>query len=150
MADEADEKDEEIMDELRKDSRQSTADISRKTGIPRMTVHERIKRLTKSGIIEQFTIKPNYAKLGKPVTAFILVAYAPGHKMAQETVAAKIAKIPGVHEVHIIAGEWDMLLKARASSIEDMGNLVVRKIRDLDGVSKTYTMSVFSTISEQV
>jgi DNA-binding Lrp family transcriptional regulator len=150
MHGETDEKDEEILEQLAKDSRQSTADISRKTGIPRMTVHERIKKLTKSGVIQQFTIKPNYAKLNKPVTAFILVAYAPGHKMAQETVAAKIAKLPGVHEVHIMAGEWDMLLKARASSIEDMGNLVVRKIRDLEGVSKTYTMPVFLTVSEQV
>ena len=150
MADETDDKDGEILEQLAKDSRQSTADISRKTGIPRMTVHERIKKLTKQGIIEQFTIKPNYSKLGKPVTAFILVAYAPGHKMAQETVAAKIAKIPGVHEVHIIAGEWDMLLKARASSIEEMGTLVVRKIREVEGVNKTFTMPVFLTVSEQV
>ncbi|MFA6035932.1 MAG: Lrp/AsnC family transcriptional regulator [Candidatus Micrarchaeia archaeon] len=149
MSGETDEKDEEILEQLAKDSRQSTADISRKTGIPRMTVHERIKKLTKGGVIKQFTIKPDYSKLSKPVTAFILVAYAPGHKMAQETVAAKIAKLPGVYDVYIMAGEWDMLLKARASSIEDMGNLVVRKIRDLEGVSKTYTMPVFLTVSEQ-
>jgi len=56
-----DEKDETILEELRKSGRDSTADISRRTGIPRVTVHERIKRMQEKGIIK----KKNGEKINK-------------------------------------------------------------------------------------
>jgi len=145
-----DEKDELIMEELKKDSRQSTADIARKTDIPRVTVHERIKRMKEKGIIKRFTIQPDHAKLDRPTTAFVLASYSPHHNITQREVAQKIAKLAGVYEVHLIAGEWDLLLKVRGKSIEDIGKLILDKMREIPGVEKTFTMACFSTVKEDV
>ncbi|VVC04641.1 putative HTH-type transcriptional regulator [Candidatus Burarchaeum australiense] len=149
MSEKIDELDERIIEELKKDSRQSTADISRRSGIARMTVHERIRRLKEKGVIRKFSLALDYSKLDRPTTAFILVAYEPGHKMPQHRLAEKIAKLPGVYAVHIITGEWDMLVKVRGASVEEIGRLVVNKIRELDGAYKTFTMSTFETIMEE-
>lgn len=143
-----DEKDEAILEELARDGRQSTALIARKTRIPRVTVHDRLIKLRKSGVIKKFTVSLDYAKLGLPTTAFVFVSYEPSVKHDQHELARKIAALPGVYAVDIISGEWDLLLKVRARTIEDVGVLIVDKIRKIPGVYKTYTMACFETVKE--
>lgn len=48
-----------------------------------------------------------------------------------------------------ITGKWNMLVKARAASIEEIGKLVVGKIRELEGAYKAFTMACFDTIEEE-
>ncbi len=145
-----DEKDFLILDELKSDSRQSTADISRKTNIPRITVHERIKKMKERGIIKRFTVIPNYEKIGRGSTAFILVSYVPNEEITQRELAKKISYFEAVKEVHIISGEWDLLLKVKESSLSDIGKLVIDRLRKLKGVGKTLTLGVFETVKEEV
>ena len=143
-----DEKDELILEELRKNARLSTVDIAKKTGIPRVTVHERIKRLTEKGIIKKFTVVTDYKKLGNETTAFVLISYSP-NKLLQREVAEKIAKISNVYEIHLIAGEWDMIAKVRGKNLEAIGRLVLEKMRSIEGVAKTFTMGCFETVREE-
>jgi DNA-binding Lrp family transcriptional regulator len=144
-----DEKDQAILEELRKDSRSTTTQIAKKTRIPRVTVHERIRKLKKGGVIKLFTVAPDYAKLGRPSTAFILIAYAQG-PVSQRELARKISLLPGVFEVHAVTGEWDFLVKARGASLQEIGELVVDKLRALPGVARTQTIACFSTIKEEL
>ena len=145
-----DEKDRLILSELRKDSRRTTKEIAKKVRIPRTTVHERIKKMVRDNIIKSFTIIPNYSKTGLPVTAFILVSFLPNHDVSQQNLAKRISIIEGIYEVHIISGEWDLLIKVRGRSIEEIGKLVIDKLRQIKGVGKTVTCSCFSTIKEEL
>ena len=144
-----DEKDTSILGELRKNARETTKGIAKKTNIARITVHERIKRLVQRGIVKKFTIITDYKKLGAGTTAFVLVAYVPG-KILQKEVAARIARLPNVSEVHLIAGEWDMIAKIRGKDLENIGKLVLEKIRGMEGVAKTFTLACFENIKEDV
>ncbi len=143
-----DDKDSRILDELSRNSRQSTALISRSTGIPRVTVHDRLDKLKKNGVIKRFTVELDYAKLGLPVTALALVTYDRSANLDQHEVARKIVGLSGVYEVQIISGQWDFLVKIRAASINDVGMLIIDNIRKLEGVNQTLTMAVFETIKE--
>ena len=138
-----------ILDQLLVDSRQSTALISRKTGIPRVTVHDRLLKLVQSSVIKRFTVSLDYAKLDLPITAFVFVSYEPSSKMDQHEVARSIATLPGVYGVHIISGEWDLLLKIRGRTIEDVGRLIVDKVRRVPGVHKTLTTTCFEAVKEE-
>ncbi|MDO8340016.1 MAG: Lrp/AsnC family transcriptional regulator [Candidatus Burarchaeum sp.] len=149
-ADKLDEKDERILDELRKDSRQSTADISRRTDIPRVTVHERIRKLKEKGVIKSFTIASDYAKLGMPTSAYLLIGYQPHQGITEWELAEKLVKTPYVYEVNIISGDYDMLVKVRGASIEDIGRLVVQKVREMKGVGKATTMACYHTFGEKI
>lgn len=144
-----DEKDGEIMGELRKDSRSSTADVSRRTGIPRVTVHERIRRMKEKGVIRRFTVLPDYKKLGLNTTAFVLVSYDPHSKFTQRQLADKIARMDYVYEAHILAGDWDMLLKVRGKTLEDIGKIVIDRLREMEGIEKTITMACFESVKDE-
>jgi len=145
-----DEKDERILEELRKDARMSTVDIARKTGLPRVTVHERIRKLKEKGVIKRFTVMLDHSKTGRPTTAFVLVSYDPHQEVTQRKLAEKLAKLEEVYEVHILAGEWDLLLKVRGESVEGIGKLVVDKLREIGGIGKTVTLTCFSSVKEEV
>ena len=118
--------------------------------MPRTTVQERIRRLIKNGIIKRFTIQQDYSKLGKGVTAFVLVSFQSGGGTSQKEAAEEIARIQDVYEVHIISGDWDMIVKARGESIESIGRLVMNEIRNIKGVEKTLTCASFLTLKETV
>ncbi len=143
-----DQKDHDILHALKKNARKTVAELSKELKIPRATVHERIMKLKKSGVIRRFTIEQDYRKTGLPTLAFIYASYERGAKEHQ--IAEKIAKIPGVLGVYIISGEWDILVKARGKSIEDIGTLIVNQIRKIPGISKTHTVACFDVIADDI
>jgi len=134
-----DEKDFKIMKILRDNAKLTTSRISKLTRIPITTVHNRIKKLKKEGIIKNYTINLDYKKVGKGIKAYILVNYTPG-KLKQEETAKKVKHIPGIEAVDILAGGTDLLAIARVKDIEELNDLIIRKLREVEGVEKTQTM----------
>jgi Lrp/AsnC family leucine-responsive transcriptional regulator len=53
-----------------------------------------------------------------------------------------------VQEVHIITGDWDLLVKLRAENVDAVGKFVVDKLRLIKGLEKTLTCMVFETVKE--
>jgi len=145
-----DKKDEMILSELKKNARNSTKKISTNTGIPRVTVHDRMQKMIQTGIIKSFNVSIDYKKIGFGTEVFIFISFLPSHDISQRELAKRIAKLPGVYEVHIISGEYDLLLKVRGKSLEDIGMLVIDKLRELKGVGKTLTFACFETVKEEI
>ena len=144
-----DEKDILILNELEKNSRNSTKNISKKIQIPRVTVHDRIQKMKEKGIIKKFSVSIDHKKIGLTTEVFIFVGFQANVEVSQRELAKRIGKLLGVSEVHIISGEYDLLLKVRGSSLEEIGRLVVDKIRTLKGVGRTLTFACFETVKEE-
>jgi len=145
-----DKKDEMIITELKKNARNSTKNIAANINIPRVTVHDRIQKMIEQGIIKSFNISINYKKIGYTTEVFIFISFIPTPDVSQRELAKRIAKLPGVYEVHIISGEYDLLMKVRGRSLEDIGALVVDKLRQLKGVGRTLTFACFETVKEEI
>ena len=143
-------KDQKILKELKKNSRNSTKNIAKIIQIPRVTVHDRIQKMQEKGIIKKFSVNIDYKKIGLPTEVFVFVGFQPNVEVSQRELAKRIGKLKGVSEVHIISGEYDLLLKVRGSSLEAIGELVVDKLRGLKGVGRTLTFACFETIKEEV
>lgn len=143
-----DEKDSAILEELMKDSRKTTKAVARELDMPRATVHDRIVKMEQKNVILRYTAIPDFALLGLGVTAFILVQFGPEKGLSQRDTAEDIAMLPGIFEVHMISGEYDMLLKVRGSSMEEIGKLVIDRLRDVKGVARTLTCACFTTVKE--
>jgi Lrp/AsnC family leucine-responsive transcriptional regulator len=141
------EKDRRILDELMVDARKSVVDISNDLGIPRATVQERIQRMKQSGFIRKFVAVPDYSLLGRPVTAFILVSFMSG-AISQRELGQLMSQLPRVDEVHLITGEWDIMLKVRVGSMDELGKLILDKLRAMKGVMRTVTCVCFNTLKE--
>ncbi len=123
-------------------------EIARQTGLPLTTVHNRIKRLEALGVITGYGISVDETKLGKGLTAYVLVTIAPrtpaGIKVSQEDVAREIKSI-GADEAAIVTGGTDIIARVRAKGLAELNELIVKKLRNIDGVDKTQTMIVLST-----
>jgi len=144
-----DDKDLAILRQLEKDSRRSTKAIANDLDMPRATVYERIRRMEEKGLIKGFTAILDHSMLGEPVTAFILVSFLPSAVFSQRDVAQKIASLDGVHEVHLISGEYDILVKVRGTSMQAIGSLVIDSIRNIEGVGRTLTCASFASVKEE-
>ncbi len=142
--------DEAILAQLMKDGRRSVVRIAHDLRVPRATVQDRIRRLAESGVIRRFVAVPDYAKLGKGTTAYVLVSFGGRERVSQRALAEEIARIPEVQEVSLISGEWDILLKIRATSVGQVGKLVIDRLRMMRGVEKTQTCISFEMVKEAV
>ena len=108
------------------------------------TVHNRIRKLREAGVIEAYTVRLDYAKLGEPLTAFVLVKTAQG---ADQKVALRdISKMPHVYEAAMVTGEFDILFKARVPSMEKLNEIVVQKLREKEGIGDTRTMICYEVV----
>ena len=143
-----DNKDERILRLLVADGRKSVVEISEELDLPRATVQERMKRLVDSGAIRKFVAIPDYSRIGRQVTAYIFVSFRSEGSLSQRNLAEDVSKIPGVYEVAVISGAWEILLKVRAGSVEEIGSLVVDRLRAMKGIEKTETCVAFQTIKE--
>ena len=145
-----DKKDEIILAELKKNARNSTKNIATRVKIPRVTVRDRIQKMIERGIIKSFNVAIDYKKIGLSSEVFIFVSFLPNPEVSQRQLAKSIAKLQGVSEVHIISGEYDLLLKVRGKSLEEIGKLVIDKLRQLKGVGRTLTSACFETVKEEI
>lgn len=135
---------------LQQDCRQPITKIAKTLGIPATTAYDKVRRLEERGIIRDYMAILNEEELGLPTTALVLVSvgYPPESEFSQEAVAERLAEFPEISEVYIIAGDWDLMLKIRSQSIEDVGHFVIRQLRNVQGIAKTKTISVFRRVKE--
>jgi DNA-binding Lrp family transcriptional regulator len=146
-----DEKDEAILTELQKNARNTTKNIAIQVKMPRITVHDRIQKMIKNGIIKKFSVIPDYEKIGLTTTVFVFIATNPYESLIPLTeITKKISTYPGVYEIHIVSGEYDLLIKVRGKSFDDVGKNVVAKIRQIKGIGRTFTCPCFTSIKEEV
>ncbi len=73
------------------------------------------------------------------VSAYILILTEVG-KAAQ--VAAAVAEIEGVEAADDVTGPYDVVVRAAASTVDELGRLVVAKIQAIDGIDRTLTCPV--------
>ena len=57
-------------------------------------------------------------------------------------VAGEIAGIKGVMEANAVTGPYDVIARAEANSLDELGKLVIQKIQTVAGVSRTLTCPV--------
>ena len=73
------------------------------------------------------------------VHAYILVQTEVG-KAAE--VAARISEIPGVTQAEDVTGPYDVIVRAQAENVDDLGRLVVAQIQGVNGITRTLTCPV--------
>jgi DNA-binding Lrp family transcriptional regulator len=73
------------------------------------------------------------------VQAYILIQTEVGKAAA---VATAIAEIPGVTQAEDVTGPYDVIVRAEANNVDELGKLVVAKIQAVAGITRTLTCPV--------
>jgi len=153
MSSKLDEKDSAILMLIQENSKLTAKQIAKKVNAPITTVFAKTKRMEELGIIKEYRAIVAPEKLSAGTAAFLLAsvsyrAKADDMPISQRVVAEEIARFPEVQEVHIITGDWDLLVKLRAENVDAIGKFVVDKLRLIKGLEKTLTCMVFETVKE--
>ena len=73
------------------------------------------------------------------VQAYILIQTEVGKAAA---VAKSISELDGVANAEDVTGPYDVIVRAEAKNVDDLGKLVVAKIQGVEGITRTLTCPV--------
>jgi DNA-binding Lrp family transcriptional regulator len=135
-----------ILDILSRDASRPFVDIAKELEISDATVHIRVRRLRAAGILRKFTIATDNALLGYDHLAFIGINISRG---TSEEVIVALSPLDEILELHELYGEFDLLLKVRARSLEQMRDIVVNKLGKIPQITEAQLMTVLKTTKEE-
>ena len=73
------------------------------------------------------------------VSAYILIQTEVGKAAA---VAAEIAGLTGVASAEDVTGPYDVIVRAEAGTVDELGKLVVANVQSVDGITRTLTCPI--------
>jgi DNA-binding Lrp family transcriptional regulator len=73
------------------------------------------------------------------VSAYILIQTEVGKAAA---VAQQIGGLAGVTSAEDVTGPYDVIVRAEAESVDELGKLVVANVQSVDGITRTLTCPV--------
>jgi len=137
--------DKRILRHLMEDARTPILEIARDIGISGAAIHQRLRKLEKSGLISgsKFVINPK--ALGYKTMAYIGIYL--DKAMSNPKAVKELEKIPEVLECHYTTGDWSILIKVLCRDNEHLMQLLNKKIQQIEGVSRTET---FISLAQQI
>jgi DNA-binding Lrp family transcriptional regulator len=136
-----DEKDEAILTILRRRSGLSSRALSNMLNIPISTVHRRIKRLEKQGIIVGYRAIVNFEPTIWPIGAFLLINLSEvipgkGH-IPKNDILRSLSKYPEIDEIiEVQAATFDIVVKARFRNLRALSDFL-EELRSIEGIEET-------------
>jgi Lrp/AsnC family transcriptional regulator, leucine-responsive regulatory protein len=135
----------DLLEIMQKDGRVKRNELAEKVNLSLPAVSERLRKLEENGIIQGYYAKLDHKKLGKDITAFVVVTV--DSSKHYQTVLDHILKTDDIQECHAITGDGTHLLKVRTENTDGLEKLLAR-IQSWPGVSKTTTNLVLSSPKE--
>lgn len=134
--------DRQLLALLRKDGRASLSALAAELSVSRGTVQNRIERLTRDGVVAGFTVRVTAADDPHAVRAVMMIEIT-----GQKTLSAikTLRGIPEIRALHTTNGAWDLVAEIQADNLVEFER-VLRGIRAMDGVSKSETSLLLTTL----
>ncbi|KFG89400.1 putative AsnC family transcriptional regulator [Sphingobium herbicidovorans NBRC 16415] len=127
--------DRKIVEKLSRDARISNRAIAAELGVTEGTIRSRIKRLQNEGSIH-FTVVTDFRLAGSPNLCMMGIDADPSRV---KELAEQLRRIPQINCVVLLLGRFDLLAMGLFTNIEQLNELVTKRIRSLPGVQRVET-----------
>jgi Lrp/AsnC family leucine-responsive transcriptional regulator len=127
---------------LMADARASYAELARAVGLSAPSVHDRVRRLERSGALRGYSAVVDPAALGLGVTALVGILQREG--VEQDDLAGALAGIDEVEDCWFVAGDEAFVVKVRVADVDALEH-TLGTLRRTPGVARTRTTVVLST-----
>ncbi len=145
--------DRKLLDLLQRDARLSNAELAEKVGLTVSSVHERVKKMERKGIITGYVATVDAEKLGKGLLAFMRLTFGETETEPLPSVKSKLSELcadePDILECHNVAGEDCYVIKIRSEGPKEL-EATMNRIRACARVSRSVTSIVLSTDKESI
>ncbi|WP_422359910.1 Lrp/AsnC family transcriptional regulator [Reichenbachiella sp.] len=138
----------QILEILQKDSKTKMKDIADAVGMTITPVYERIKKMERNGIIENYTISVNPKNLGFQLVAYCSVTLKEHSKENLRKFEEGVQDLYHVLECNHLSGNFDYLLKVVVRNMEDYQLFISNQLAALDNIGQVQSYFVMKAIKE--
>ncbi len=135
-----------ILSLLQKDSSLTTKQIAAEIGLTPTPIHERIKKLEKSGIIEGYSANLNMSKLGKDLIVFCQVSIKDHSKENLIHFEENVQGLNEVIECYHVSGKHDYVLKVVETNMNEYRNFITNKLSKISNIDHVYSTFIMKEV----
>ena len=141
--------DRDILGILLKDAKVPYTEIAKRLLVSAGTIHVRMKRMERLGIVKGATLEIDPSRIGYDLTAFVGVYLIKGS--VYNEVINEINQVPEIIEAHYTTGEYSIFIKVICRNTDHLREVIGEKLQSLKGVMRTETIiSLGESIKKQV
>ena len=137
-----------IIRELQKNSRISVTELADVVGLSKTPCKVRMDKLEQQGFILGYSLLVDRAKLGESHVAFVQVTLSDTKTNALDSFNQAVRLIPEVEQCHMIASNFDYLLKVRTTDMESYRKFLGETLSNLPFVMHSRTFVVMENIKD--
>lgn len=140
--------DQKILDVLARDGRVTMTDLAKEIGLSKSPTQARVRRLESEGVITGYRAMLDPVLLGLNHVAFVEVKLNDTREAALRAFNEAVQMIPEVEQAHMIASNFDYLVKVRTTTMSAYRAVLGEKISALPHVAHTSTFVVMEAVKE--
>jgi len=110
-----------ILRALESDARLTYAEVGAAVGLAASSVHDRVRKLERAGVIRGYRADVDLERAGAPITAFVSLALSPD---TPSEIPRRVAEFPLVQSCYSVAGDNSYVLLVRAPSTQALEELL--------------------------
>jgi Lrp/AsnC family leucine-responsive transcriptional regulator len=137
-----------ILAALAENGRISITDLATRIGLSKSPTQVRLRRLEQSGAILGYRAMLDPIRLGLDHVAFVEVRLSDTREAALTAFNLAVARVPEIEQAHMIAGNFDYLLKVRTSDMSAYRQFLGETISTLPYVASTSTYVAMEAVKE--
>ncbi|NNM60815.1 MAG: Lrp/AsnC family transcriptional regulator [Steroidobacteraceae bacterium] len=138
--------DSKILQEIQADGRISIQDLARKVGLSASPCLRRLRMLEAAGVIRGYTAIVDEERFGLPVTAFVRLRLDRHSDDRVGRFERAIQEIGDVLECHVLAGDYDYMLRVLVADLKSYETFVRRHIHTIPGIAALETSFAYGTV----
>jgi Lrp/AsnC family transcriptional regulator for asnA, asnC and gidA len=132
-----------ILRMLQSGGRMPLTKLSGRLSAPHTTIRDRLRRLEEAGVIDRYEAVIDPAKVGFPVSAFIMVTLDQRLETARAVEA--LMNVDEVSETYLLTGDIDVLVRIWAKDVEHLRYILYQKLNQIPGLLRTNTVIVLDS-----
>lgn len=133
---------------LAQEGRISVTELAKRIGLSKSPAQARLRRLEQDGYILGYRAMLDPIQLGLDNIAFVEVRLSDTREKALAAFNKAVAGIAEIEEAHMIAGNFDYLLKVRTPDMSAYRIVLAEKISSLPFVANTSTYVAMQSVKE--
>ena len=134
--------DRELLRALQQDARTSYADLARQVGLSGPSVHERVRKLERDGVLRGSHADVDPHAVGLGVTALVGLQQREG--IESDDIVEALRALDAVEDCWFVAGDEAFVVKVRVADLDALDR-TLSSLRKVPGVTRTRTTVVLST-----
>ena len=137
-----------ILRVLSTNGRISITDLATQIGLSKSPTQARLRRLENDGVITGYRAEVDPIRMGRDHVSFVQVRMSDTREAALKAFNEAILKVAEIEQAHMIAANFDYLLKIRTQSMSDYRRVLAEHISTLPHVSHTSTHVAMQAVKE--